>query len=339
MATIPTTGVGIFGPTRNELRQQYLKNLQGQFASAQSPYEKMGLAIGNIVGTAFGIRDPQLEQASKIESIYQSVAQMYPEDQTSPEFYRELSSVLSAAGLQEQAIISAEQARKVEDQRIDRQIKLAQFSETMTEKKRKTVDYYKKNPEQAEFRLTQLAEIIKNDPGNAAAIQEYEQITRSASEGAIEASAKTEKETLALELDRTRLAKYRKDLSDAEKFGPAQRWDAETDAARKLLQTYKIDITKPLEQQIQGRTAFGPMAGEISQAFERAVRRKTTEGGGPGSAPASAPAPAAEPAKPAKQSAGGGNVEAKVKATGLPYEPDKYEYRVLANGTVQRKKK
>ena len=293
MATTPTTGIGIFGPTLGDLRQQYLKNLQGQFASAQSPYEKMGIALGNIVGTAFGIRDPQLEQASKIQSIYQSVAQMYPDDQTSPEFYRELGNVFSAAGMQEQALLSSEQARKVEDQRIDRQYKLAQMGETIAKKKRDTVDYYKKNPEQAEFRLTQLAEIIKNDPGNAAAVQEYEQITRSASEGAIEASTKTEKETLGLELDRTRLAKYRKELSDSQKFGPAERWDAETDAARKLLSNYNIDPTKPLAGQVNSSVLYGPIGGEITNAYERAVRRKTTEGGGPGSAPASAPAAAA----------------------------------------------
>jgi len=28
-----------------------------------------------------------------------------------------------------------------------------------------------------------------------------------------------------------------------------------------------------------------------------------------------------------------------VRASGLPYEPDRYEYRVLANGTVQRRPK
>ena len=129
MAMTPTTGVGIFGPTRSDLRQQYLKNLQGQFASAQSPYEKMGLALGNIVGTAFGIRDPQLEQASKIESIYQSVAQMHPDDQTTPEFYRELASVFSAAGMQEQALMSAQKANetariKAADLRAERGVQI-----------------------------------------------------------------------------------------------------------------------------------------------------------------------------------------------------------------------
>lgn len=281
MATTPTTGVGIFGPTRSDLRQQYLKNLQGQFASAQSPYEKMGLALGNIVGTAFGIRDPQLEQASKIESIYQSVAQMHPDDQTTPEFYRELASVFSAAGMQEQALMSAEQSRKVEDQRIDRQYKLAQMSETIAKKQRDTVDYYKKNPEQAEFRLTQLAEIIKNDPSNTAAVQEYEKITRSASEGAIEASAKAEKETLELESSKVNLQKARQDLQKA---------NTNAQAAIDFFKAYGLDPAKGLDDQpnfkkipasIRASAGFMPALFDAQQKALTLLKPTTAPSGAP----------------------------------------------------------
>jgi hypothetical protein len=112
MVTTPRTGVGMFGPTAMDLRQQYLKNLQGQFSSAQSPYERMGLALGNILGTAFGVKDPALEQASTVQSIYSAVAMNHP-DQTTPEFYRELSNTFAAAGLNEQALMSAQKAREV----------------------------------------------------------------------------------------------------------------------------------------------------------------------------------------------------------------------------------
>jgi len=102
----------MFGPTATDLRQQYLKNLQGQFSSAQSPYERMGLALGNILGTAFGVKDPALEQASTVQSIYSAVAMNHP-DQTTPEFYRELANTFAAAGLNEQALMSSEKAREV----------------------------------------------------------------------------------------------------------------------------------------------------------------------------------------------------------------------------------
>jgi len=112
MAITPRTGVGMFGPTVTDLRQQYLKNLQGQFSAAQSPYERMGLALGNILGTAFGVKDPALEQASTVQSIYSAVAMNHP-DQTTPEFYRELANTFAAAGLNEQALMSSEKAREV----------------------------------------------------------------------------------------------------------------------------------------------------------------------------------------------------------------------------------
>jgi hypothetical protein len=112
MAMTPTTGVGIFGPTAGDLRQEYLKNLQGQFSTAQSPYERMGLALGNIIGTAFGVKDPRLEQASAVQGIYSAVAQMHPNDQTTPEFYRELANTFAAAGMNEQAMMSAQKANE-----------------------------------------------------------------------------------------------------------------------------------------------------------------------------------------------------------------------------------
>ena len=112
MATTSTTGVGMFGPTTADLRQEYLKNLQGQFSAAQSPYERMGLAIGNIVGTALGVKDPRLETASTVKSIYSAVAMNHP-DQTTPEFYRELANTFAAAGLNEQALMSSEKAKEV----------------------------------------------------------------------------------------------------------------------------------------------------------------------------------------------------------------------------------
>lgn len=276
--------------TPEQIKQERAQATQAMFASGQSPYERMGMAIGNILGTALGVRDPALERASSAQNIYNEVLQTNP-DVTSAGFYQELSRKLAAAGLTQEAAYSMKEARNIQMQNLELGSKQAKAETDAIEAARKNVDYYKKNPEQAEFRIAQLAQTLATDPTNAAALQEYTQITRAASEGSIEATQKAEKETVGLAKDRAQLAKYQKDLADAQKFGPAQRWDAETDAARKLLQTYNIDITKPLEGQVKGSTAYGPMAGEISQAFERAVRKKTTEGGGPGSA-----APGATPA-------------------------------------------
>ena len=271
---------------------EYLqRQLQAQEMQRVNPTGSAAGALGALLGRGisnvsqgkgfFQAPDYGLQRVAGVQNIMNSVEF----DPNNPaKYYQEVGNQLRQAGFGNLAPLAFQEARKLSIQDTELGIKQAKAGADAREAARKNVDYYKKNPEQAEFRIAQLAQTLSTDPTNAAALEEYTKITRAASEGAIEATQKAEKETVGLAKDRAQLAKYKKDLEDAQKFGPAQRWDAETDAARKLLQTYNIDITKPLEGQVKGSTAYGPMAGEISQAFERAVRKKTTEGGGPGSA-------------------------------------------------------
>ena len=314
--------------TPEQVKQERSKQLQTLFASTQSPYEGMGAALGVLLTKALGVKDPALERASNWKTIYNEVLQNNP-DINSPEFYNELANKFSAAGLTQEANYALQEARKYQKENIELGMKQAKASREIQEAAQRNVKFYKENPDQAEFKLTELAEIIKNDPGNQQALAQYNQITRAASEGSIEATQKAEKESIGLEKDKAQLAKYRKDLADAQKFGPAERWQAEKQAALNLLKSYNIDPTKPLNQQtppIPSSILYGPMGGEITNAYERAVRPDIGE-------PMSSP-----PATPAK-AGGSSNLEAQVKASGIPYEPNKYEYRVLANGTVQRRAK
>jgi hypothetical protein len=260
--------------TPEQVMQERLKQQQSMYASAQSPYERMGMAIGNILGGALGVRDPEMERASLTQTIYNDTLSNVS-DITSPDFYTTLSKNLASAGLLAEAAYSAQEARKYKLEELDLNIKQARAGREGREAAQKNVDYYKKNPEQAEFRIAQLAQTLSTDPTNAAALQEYTQITRAASEGSIEATQKAEKETVGLAKDRAQLAKYQKDLADAQKFGPAERWQAEKAAALTLLRNYNIDPTKPLNKQtppLPASLLYGPVGGEITKAYERAVR-------------------------------------------------------------------
>jgi len=274
--------------TPQQIMQERVKQQQSMYASAQSPYERMGMAIGNILGGALGVRDPEMERASLTQSIYNDTLSNVS-DITSPDFYTTLSKNLASAGLLPEAAYSAQEARKYRLEELDLNIKQAKAGREAREAAQKNVDYYKKNPEQAEFRIAQLAQTLSNDPTNAAALQEYTQITRAASEGSIEATQKAQKEELGTDIDRARLAKYRKDLEDAQKFGPAERWQAEKAAALTLLKNYNIDPTKPLNKQeppLPASLLYGPVGGEITKAYERAVRPDV---GTPMAAPATTP--------------------------------------------------
>jgi hypothetical protein len=264
----------------NMLRRQQRSQEGSQFG-VFAPLYQAGLGFGDIAGQAitqgvFGQQqDPMLKKAIDIQSVLSG------RDVTKAEDLAAISKDLINLGYNSEGMQVAKQARDIETGDLDRQIKLAQFGESMTEKKRKTVDYYKKNPEQAEFRLTQLAEIIKNDPGNAAAIQEYEQITRAASEGGIEAKAKAEKETLELETSKVNLQKARQDLQKA---------NTNAQAAIDFFKAYGLDPAKGLDDQpnfkkipasIRASAGFMPALFDAQQKALTLLKPTTAPSGAP----------------------------------------------------------
>lgn len=327
--------------------QQYQNFQNPQLGLAATSGALLGRGIANLFGGRgfFEVRDPALRRVTEIQSLYDEAMKSFDPDKPDTS-YSTLAKTLAERGYGREAALAAAEANKYKLQAEELGIKrediklkrakagmdLAEFGRKKTKAEQEDIKFYTDNPDQATFELQRLAEQIAADPTNTDALKRYEMIAAAGSTGAQERFAKEEKETLGTAKDRALLAKYNKELEDAKKFGPAERWDAETDAARKLMQVYNIDITKPLEKQIKGSTRYGEMAGELSQAFERAVRRKTTEGGTPTPTPA-APKPTQTPAPT------NSNIEAAVKAAGQNYEPDKYDYRVLANGAVQRRLK
>jgi hypothetical protein len=188
---------------------------------------------------------------------------------------------------------------------------------------RDTLTFYKNNPELATFKLQELAQAIEANPENKEALAEYEKITQAASQGSIEKFSKEQKDQTELELLGVRLTKYKQDIVDAERLSPGARWNAEIDAARDLLKVYKIDRTKPLADQVPASVLYSPLASELTNAYKKAGTRKTNEGGKVEEAGTTSTDP---------------SITTALQAAGLPYEPAKYDYRIV-NGQVQRKLK
>lgn len=97
--------------TPEQVRAERLKQQQAMYASAKSPYESMGMALGNILSTAFGVKDPELERASNFQSIYNSVLAENP-DITSSTFYNTLAQQLAKAGLGAEAQYAMQESYK-----------------------------------------------------------------------------------------------------------------------------------------------------------------------------------------------------------------------------------
>lgn len=103
-----------FDPITYAQRRQQLFN--APVAQAQNPYERMGAALGNIVGgSIFGLEDPNLKRASDINRIYSDV--MAGTDPTQSDFADRLGILtrqLANAGYGDAALYAANQARIVQ---------------------------------------------------------------------------------------------------------------------------------------------------------------------------------------------------------------------------------
>lgn len=341
----------ILARQREARQEQLLRNQQiaqqGQQFGVFAPLYQAGLRFGDIAGQAItqglfpSSQDPMLKKAVDIQSV---LSKYQGQDLSDPTVLKGMSGELSKLGYANEAMTLSKEAttaerlaraEKREETKLD--IQLAELGikrRTLTRQEEKDerdlIKFFKDNPEQSGTALQTLAAQIERDPTNQVLLDRYNRIAQAGTSGAMEAFAKTEKTAVETEKDRLLIARYRQDLEDTRKLKPADRYDAEIDAARDLLKNYKIDITKPLEGQVSAQVLYGPVAGELTNAYERALRRKTTEmGGAPPPTPGAAPSPAAATA----------DIKARVERTGQVYDPVKYEYRIGPNGEVQRKEK
>jgi len=83
--------------------------------------QQMGQALGGVVNTLFGlpsVQDPRLQQAQLGQQAYQEALQASGNDASSPEFFKQLSSSAARLGVTTLAQQAAQQAAKLESERM-----------------------------------------------------------------------------------------------------------------------------------------------------------------------------------------------------------------------------
>ena len=83
--------------------------------------QQMGQALGGVVNTLFGlpsVQDPRLQQAQLGQQAYQEALQASDGDASSPEFFKRLSSSAAKLGVTTLAQQAAQQAAKLESERM-----------------------------------------------------------------------------------------------------------------------------------------------------------------------------------------------------------------------------
>jgi hypothetical protein len=293
-----------------QLRNQQLTQNLGKYAGLTASGMGAAQQFQSDVGKLFGIQDPRLQKNSLLREAGDAVKARGVDMSDALATLKAFSEELMKRGLYQEAtalVPQIQQAQRqaaadaraaAQDVRAERQLQISEDTLALKqsaedrarvnaglEANRKTTEFYKKNPEQAEFRLQELARIIQADPNNQAALKEYESITAAGSQGAIERTGRQAKEELEARKEKALIEKYQKETNEAAKFTPAQRWNAERQAAIDLFKGYKLDPAAPLT----GAFALNPA---LTGAQERARRTPVPEGGQVPATPAqAAPSP------------------------------------------------
>lgn len=353
MAVSRTTYTSLLGydPVEEERNRQKL--WATLYAGASSPWEKVGIGIGQLAGGLFGGQSTAASQQEQLNKVASEASQRFAPN--SAEYFEYIAENLpdSMTMVKTNAAALARDAATKE--------RTAMQADTK---------YIKENPEALAIELQPLTTRLENkakllyakegyDPASGdpvpesimkklEATPEYKKIAQLSQVGQtalIDKAQKEEKESIDLllakknlemkDLDFTKknldIKKLQQDLAGASQ---------DVLSARAVFQVNGLDYLKPLnEQKIPNQLKFTP--GFMSELIKS--QRKALEGvdqetinkalGGSTTTTTTAAPSTTKGAAPAAST-----IKATVEAAGIKYEPDLYDYRVVDN-KVQRKKK
>lgn len=304
MAT--TFAKGLFGVDPAEYSMQQQKLWSSLYAQASSPYEKMGLALAQIGGTALGLNETAVDKKiADISKVLNDIGTKYQVG--TAEYYKAVADALPA---------------EYPDAKAQAQAEFIKFKQKETEIFDKAKDSVRKDPESVDVYVNPLiANIAKkakewnaeetplptnreelvsfakqfkltNDPDYGRALSLY----RVSEKEARKETQEEEKRGLDIQNTKVIIEKNKKELSKiaSDNFTAGDRWNAEREAAIALFRAARIDPTQPLKGANLANT-------ELVNAQSKALRDPWTGKGNvtitPPSAVGAPPtAPAAKPA-------------------------------------------
>jgi hypothetical protein len=238
-----------YDPREQQLAQQKL--WAGMYGAAQSPYERMGIALGQLGGTLFGGETAEQGRAGVLNKVLQDVGSQYSPN--TPEYFKALAEALPADMANAKAY-ALQEAQKLET--------------AATKQTREDVEFISKRPEQLATELQTLTTRLENKaklagwagegevpPEIQAKLEktpEYKkimQLSTAGQEALIDKSQKEAKEGLTLESLKTTIAKNKAQLNQiGTDLDAGNRWNMERQSAIELFVANGLDYTKPLDQ-------------------------------------------------------------------------------------------
>lgn len=250
-----------YDPREQQLQQQKL--WAGLYGQASSPYEKMGLALGQLSGALFGGDTQEQGNLGKVNAILKEIGSQYTPN--TAEYFKALADALPAD------MINAKAYALQEAQRLEA---------AATKETRDTVEYLSKHPDQLATELQTLTTRLENkakvlgwnptDPLQQevpADIQaklektpEYKkilQLSNAGQQAIIDKAQKEQKEALTIESLETTIKKNKAELAKiGTDFDAGTRWNYERQAAIDTLNAAGYKPDQKLEGADQLNTAL-----------------------------------------------------------------------------------
>lgn len=341
MAIAPSFTTGLLGYDPLEQQRQQQKLWAGMYGQASSPYEKIGIGLGQLggalVGGLMGESSTQKRERTLLTVKEAADQQFVP---GSPEYYKYVADNLPAGA-------EYSQSKDLATQEFMKARKAALAEEA---NERKSV---REDPESLDVfapkyatPLLAKAQLRGFDPDKEPVPQTTEEIKAFAKlydldkdpnynklmglrtlaeKEAKKEERKSEIEALTIDKIKSTINKNKADLGKiaSDKFEAGNRWNQEREAALNLFTANKLDPSKPLKGINLANT-------ELVRAQSVALREPWM-----GKAAEKITPPGTPPAPPA---AGSADIKQRVESSGQVYDPNKYEYRIV-NGQVQRRAK
>lgn len=336
---------GLLGYDPMEMQILQQKQWQSMYANAQSPYEKMGLALGQLGGALFGAFDSSGDvKAKTLNEAVAAAGQQYT--QGTAEYYKAISDALPADSMfldvKERATQRYTDLKKAETTAYTDAVKaikdnpelLPTFVDPL---KNSLLQKATKNGwKEDEVPMPQTTEEIKafakqfgldKDPMYRQMISMQMVADKEAKKEVLEA----EKGALTLESIKSTINRNNAELGkiSSDKFEAGARWNEERNSAIELFRANNLDPRKPLKGSALANT-------ELVNAQRIALRDAWT--GKSGSTIKDVGGTTPPPSGGSKTAKEGGDIAQQVTTAFGSYDPTRYEYRIV-NGQVQRKAK
>jgi hypothetical protein len=337
MAIAPSFTTGLLGYDPREQQLQQQKLWAGLYGQASSPYEKIGIGVGQLGGALIGglMGESATQKRERtLLSVKEAADQQFVPG--SPEYYKFVADNLPAGAeysqskdLATQEFLKARKAALTEEANERKSVREDPESLDVFAPKYATpllakaqirgFDPEKEPVPQTTAEIKAFAKLydLDKDPN----YNKLMGLRTLAEKEAKKEERKAEIEVLTIEKIESTIKKNKAELGKigTDKFEAGNRWNQEREAALALFKANGLDPYKKLPNREQANT-------EIVNAQKIALRDPWM-----GKASERITPPGAAPT-------GSSDIKQRVEKSGIPYEPNKYDYRIVGD-QVQRKAK